>query len=68
MCVFQSHSSVASQAPAETEKKTRNTPWTDKLSLLRPEDKSEIPVYKVLDKNGGFINSLEDPQVYISIT
>lgn len=61
----QFNSSIASQqisTPTETYR-IENTPWTDKLTFIRPDEKSEIPMYRVLDKVGKIINYSQDPQV-----
>lgn len=61
----QFNSSIASQqisTPTET-CRIENTPWTDKLTFIRPDEKGEIPMYRVLDKVGKIINYSQDPQV-----
>ncbi|XP_054271221.1 2-oxoisovalerate dehydrogenase subunit alpha, mitochondrial-like [Macrosteles quadrilineatus] len=63
---FSTSVSVASQptsAVSPLPSKVLNTPWTDKFVLLRPEDYTTMPMYRVLDLQGRILNSSQDPQL-----
>lgn len=40
-----------------------NTNWTDVLSIVKPEDQSSIPTYRVMNREGKILNNSQDPQL-----